>query len=200
MNKSLLLRLSVLLGLGLVVLLPSGGAQSGPAATTESEREGPEGPVGKPAPAFKAPLLGGGEVDLAALKGRKVVILDFWASWCAPCVKSLPATSEVAGAYKDKGVALYAVNAEEEPRTIRAFLRSHRLRLAVVLDRDGSVAALFGVDALPYTVIIDRTGLIRAVHEGYTPDLKKRLREELEALMAVEARRDEPSRDRAAAP
>src|SRR5262245_10430958 len=68
--------------------------------------------TGQRAPAFRAPLLDGGQLELAQLQGKKVVVLDFWASWCGPCVESLPVIADVVREYD--GVAFYAVNQEED--------------------------------------------------------------------------------------
>jgi thiol-disulfide isomerase/thioredoxin len=140
--------------------------------------------VGRSAPSFWLDLLDGGELNLAQHKGRDIVILDFWATWCAPCIEALPVLIEVAEAYRDLGVAFYAVNEEEDPQMIRTFLELKRLSLTVPLDREGRVGRLYGVDGIPQTVLIGRDGTVQAVHVGFIPDLKERLAEELDALLA----------------
>src|SRR5690349_4238380 len=77
---------------------------------------------GKPAPAFSLDLLKGGKATLADHKNKNVVILDFWATWCGPCVQAMPIVSEVAKSFADKGVVLYAVNEQEEADAVKAFL------------------------------------------------------------------------------
>jgi thiol-disulfide isomerase/thioredoxin len=140
--------------------------------------------IGRRAPSFHAPLLEGkGELNLAALKG-KVAILDFWATWCAPCTISLPIVRDVAGAYAAKGVVFYAVNEAEERGQIRSFLKRTGLDLQVALDEDGDISELFGADGIPHTVIIDRAGVIRAVYSGFEPDMRRDLRNDLDRILA----------------
>lgn len=140
--------------------------------------------VGQSAPAFKLALLDGGELDLSAHKGRDIVILDFWATWCAPCVRALPILIDVADTYKDRGVVFYAVNQREMPEKISTFLESKRFSLRVPLDREGRVGELYGVQGIPQTVVIGKDGMVQAVHVGFMPGMKKKLSDELDALLA----------------
>ncbi len=123
-------------------------------------------PPGKPAPDFKLDLLGGGQMTLSQHKGKEIVILDFWASWCGPCRQSMPIIEEVAAAYKDKGVVLYAVNQEEPPATIQKFLAAQKLNVTVALDKDSAVGAQYGATSIPLTVIVGKDGTVQAVHVG----------------------------------
>lgn len=165
---------------------PPEGAKKGDSLVGElaAGQEEPHELLGQPAPTFKLDLLDGGQLDLAALKGQKVVILDFWATWCGPCVRALPILTEVAEAYKDKGVVLFGVNQAEKEETIRAFLKKRNLKLTVALDRDGEVGRLYGVEGIPQTVLIDKRGIVQAVHVGLLPNLKAKLSEELDAILA----------------
>jgi thiol-disulfide isomerase/thioredoxin len=140
--------------------------------------------LGKPAPALNLDLLGGGRLDLAAHKGKEVVVLDFWATWCGPCVKGLPILTEVTAAYKDRGVVFYAVNEQEEKATIEAFLKKQKLALTVALDQDGRAGEAYGVEGIPQTVLIGKDGTVEAVHVGLLPNLKSKLRQELDVLLA----------------
>ncbi|MDH3582727.1 MAG: redoxin domain-containing protein [Phycisphaerae bacterium] len=140
--------------------------------------------VGKPAADFSLPRLEGGEAKLAAHRDQQVVILDFWATWCGPCVRAMPILADVADGYRDKGVVFYAVNQKEAPEKINQFLQRSGLDLTVLLDRDGAVARAYGVRGIPQTVIIDREGTVQAVHVGFSPDLKQKLIGELDALLA----------------
>ena len=139
--------------------------------------------VGRPAPNFTLDLLSGGKIELSTLRGQKVVILDFWATWCGPCVRALPILSEVAENYRDRGVVLYALNQEEDEGTIRKFLERWSIKLSVALDRDGAVGDRYEAEGIPQTVIIDRTGTVRYVHVGFARDLKEQLTRELEELL-----------------
>ncbi|MEW6306884.1 MAG: DUF2092 domain-containing protein [Verrucomicrobiota bacterium] len=136
------------------------------------------------APDVKVALLGGGKLDLAAHKGRDIVILDFWATWCGPCVQALPILTEVAAAYRERGVVFYAVNQEEDAKTIEAFLQKKNLSMTVALDADGAIGARYGVEGIPQTVIIGKDGIVEAVHVGLLPGLKQKLQKELDTLLA----------------
>jgi thiol-disulfide isomerase/thioredoxin len=139
--------------------------------------------VGSTAPAMDLELLSGGKATLADHQG-KIVILDFWATWCGPCVRALPIITSVASRYKDQGVVFYAVNVQENPETIRGFLEQHKLDIAVPLDRDADVAQSYGVRGIPQTVIIGKDGTVQAVHVGLLPNLEEQLSRELETLIA----------------
>jgi len=140
--------------------------------------------VGRPAPGLRLDLLDGGEVVLRDHRERDIVILDFWATWCAPCTAALPILAEVAEEYRDRGVVFYAVNQAEDPETIRAFLKSTELSLQVALDRQGRAGDLYGVIGIPQTVLIDTAGTVQVVHTGFGSGLKEQLRNELDALLA----------------
>ncbi len=138
---------------------------------------------GKPAPDFTLATLDGGKMHLADLKG-KVVVLDFWATWCGPCVRALPLVNEATAARKDKGVVFFAVNQQEEGDQIKAFLRAQKLDVSVALDAEGKAAGLFLVRGIPQTVIIDKAGNVASVHVGFSPTLKDFLGKELDEILA----------------
>ena len=117
----------------------------------------------KLAPMFQLSMLSGGGMNLTSHKNKEVVILDFWATWCGPCVKGLPIVSEVAASYKSKGVAFYAINLRETPDDVTPFLQQKSLSIPVALDSDGSVAKLYMVDSIPRHRI-DRQGRHGASH------------------------------------
>lgn len=139
----------------------------------------------KPAPGIEQELLGGDHLSLSDQKG-KVVILDFWATWCGPCVREMPIVAHVAEEYRDRGVSLFCVNQREEADAIREFLEKEMLDVAVSLDVDGDAAAAYGVDGIPTLVLVDQAGVVRSVHVGYRPDIGDKLREELDVLVATE--------------
>jgi thiol-disulfide isomerase/thioredoxin len=138
---------------------------------------------GKPAPDFTLNTLDGGKVHLADLKG-KVVVLDFWATWCGPCRAALPLVNEAASSRKDKGVVFYAVNQQEDADQIRAFLKKADLNPPVALDAEGAAATLYGVQGIPQTVIIDKAGNIADIHVGYSPAIKETIGKQLDELLA----------------
>lgn len=149
------------------------GGQAAPAGTDSPL-------VGQPAYAFKLDLLDGKKFNLADRKGR-IVVLDFWATWCGPCMQTMPLVDEVAREFADKGVDLVAVNLEEQPDAIKSMLERHKLKLTVALDRDGVVSAKYAVTAIPQTVVVDRDGKVARLFvgggQGTADALKKTLQE-----------------------
>ena len=138
--------------------------------------------VGKPAPVFDLELLQGGRFKLAEMKG-KVVVLDFWATWCGPCLAAMPQVDRAARAFADQGVQLVAVNLEEAPKQIKSMLERHKLDLTVALDRDGVVAAKYQANAIPQTVIIDKEGVVSRVFIGGSAQLEDQIRDALKSLL-----------------
>ena len=104
--------------------------------------------------------------DLARYKG-KAVYLDFWASWCGPCKFSFPFMTRLQSAYRDKGLVVVAVNVDHERARADLFLRQQNNTLLVVFDPKGEIATHFKVKDMPTSVMIDRTGRVRYVHEGF---------------------------------
>ncbi|MGC3972716.1 MAG: redoxin domain-containing protein [Pirellulales bacterium] len=121
--------------------------------------------VGKPAPSFEAPLLDGGTFKLADYKG-KIVVLDFWATWCPPCVAGLPKLVEYTDKLKDAGVVFFPININEEPSIIKEFLAAKELKTAVVLEQGQDILKAYKVEPVPQTVFIDREGVVQIVHIG----------------------------------
>ncbi len=162
-----------------------GGVGPGAGAPAEPKPEPEETQLqDKPAPAFKLPLLGGGEFDLAAQKGKNIVILDFWATWCGPCRKAMPIIIESAEAYKGKNVVLIAVNQGESAEKVSKFIEGEKLKVSVALDKEMEVGNIYGATSIPRTVIIDKTGVVRKIHVGFSPELKAELKKELDGLTA----------------
>ncbi len=140
--------------------------------------------LGQKAPAFSAPMLDESSFELAQHLDRNVIILDFWATWCGPCVRALPIIADVAASYKDQGVEFFAVNLGDEPEADREFLAEHKLTVPVVLDRDGRIGDLYRAEAIPQTVIIGKDGVVQVVHVGFSANLQAELSHELDELLA----------------
>jgi peroxiredoxin len=145
---------------------------------------GTESPlVGQPAPPFHLDRLDGSRFDLADRKG-KVVVLDFWATWCGPCMQSMPLVEEVIDGYADRNVELLAVNMEEQPDQVKSVVERHKFKVSVAIDSDGAVAAKYAVTAIPQTVVIDRDGNIARLFVGGGKATAEALKKALDELMA----------------
>ncbi|MDB5335399.1 MAG: thiol-disulfide isomerase-like thioredoxin [Planctomycetaceae bacterium] len=138
--------------------------------------------VGKPAPAIELDLLTGGKFKLADYKD-KVVVLDFWASWCGPCLQAMPQIDKVAKEFSEQGVTLIAINLEEAPDKIKTALTRLGLDTAVALDKDGRIAERYGASSIPQTVIIGRDGKVARLFVGGGTRFDERLRQALKAVL-----------------
>jgi thiol-disulfide isomerase/thioredoxin len=117
--------------------------------------------VGKPAQDFSIGDLDGRMRSLAEHKG-KVVLLDFWATWCGPCRREMPNIAKLHRELESKGLAVVAVNVAEKPSVVSAFLTKNGYKLPIWLDLDGKVAGQYGAAGLPTLVVIDRKGSVAA--------------------------------------
>lgn len=143
--------------------------------------------MGSAAAPFTLDLVGGGKFELSKHLGKDVVVLDFFATWCRPCVIAMPAVERAVKRFEPQGVVLVGVDLAEPAEKVAAFLTEHSLALRVALDPAGGVAAQYGVMGVPHTVVIGRDGQIAHVHVGYRADLEAVLAGELAALTAPPA-------------
>ena len=111
----------------------------------------------------------GSSVSLADLKDH-VIVLDFWATWCGPCVASIPHIDQINADLSDKGLKVFAVNLEESKPLVQKFIVSKKLTLPVLLDTDGATGKKYLANAIPETVIIGKDGVVKKVFVGFGSD------------------------------
>ncbi len=112
----------------------------------------------------------------------KVVIVDFWASWCAPCKASFPAYDALQREFADQGLVVLGVNVDEEASAYSAFLAHFKPRFATARDGAQKLVATVGVPSMPTAFIVDRHGVVRYVHQGFHGE---KTREELQSQIAA---------------
>src|SRR5712692_8891523 len=116
--------------------------------------------LGSPAPEIALKDLQGQEVRLSDLRG-KVVLLNFWATWCKPCKEEMPAMQVSYEKLRDQGFVVLAVNELEDVEKVAEHIRTHGHTFLVVMDHDNRVANQYGVLGLPASFLIDRQGIVR---------------------------------------
>lgn len=164
----------------LLVTAALGGCAAGRPALAPSPM------LGKPLD-LVAPDLQGREVRLGDARGE-VQVVDFWATWCDPCRDQLPALERLARARAAEGLRVYAVAVDEDRAQLDAFLAATPLGLTVLWDKGGARhSERLDVQRLPTTFLVDRAGVVRAVHQGYGPRDAARLEREVERLLAEPA-------------
>jgi thiol-disulfide isomerase/thioredoxin len=139
--------------------------------------------VGKPAPDFELETLDGRRFRLSEQR-KKIVVVDFWATWCGPCRQTLPELVRAVAKYEGRNVVLLTVNLQESPEAIKAMLALLELKMAVGLDRNGAVAEKYAAVAIPQTVIIDGNGNVARLFVGGGPQYFDQVTQALEALTA----------------
>jgi thiol-disulfide isomerase/thioredoxin len=133
------------------------------------------------APAVRGELLGGGQLDLSSLRG-KVVVLNFWASWCPPCRVESPDFAQAYRATKASGVEFVGVAVKDDEQAARAFVAGKKIAYPSLFDPNGKVPLRFRdfpPRGLPYTIVLDRQGRVAAVY------LTPLLREDIEPVVAT---------------
>ena len=136
------------------------------------------------APDFALKTLEGKTVRLSELRGKKVVLINFWATWCPPCRLEMPTMQKIYSEYKGRGFEILAINIEPDAlQEIREFVKELRLTFPVLLDPDMKVTRKYRLIGLPISFLIDRQGIIRAKEVGYHDWTDKESRRQVESLL-----------------
>ncbi len=140
--------------------------------------------LGQPAPPLELASLQGTPLKLADLLGKKVVVLIFWASWCAPSTEVMPTLNEFVATVEKRGVAVLAVNLGEDQNTVQSAIAEKGYRGTVLLDPTADSLKAYRINAIPVTILIGKDGTVQAYHSGSGPEVRQRIRAQLEALIA----------------
>jgi len=134
------------------------------------------------APDFTLQSLDGKNVRLSDFRGQ-VVLLNFWASWCGPCRQEMPILDEIHNRYKSLGFTVLGVNLDAKSKKAIGYLKDTPVTFPVLLDPKGDVSSEYGVQAMPSTVIIDKDGKVRFLHQGYKSGYEDDYKKQIKSLL-----------------
>ncbi len=126
----------------------------------------------------------GSEIDISAYKG-KVVYVDFWASWCSPCVQSFPFMNDLHDKYQKDGLVVLAINLDTEPKAAAAFLEQHPAKFEIMYDPEAKLAKAYELKAMPTSYIYDRQGQLLGSHLGFKKRDVAELENQIRAVLAI---------------
>ncbi len=137
---------------------------------------------GQTAPEIALKDLSGKAIKLSQLKG-KVVLVDFWASWCGPCRESLPFLDKLSKSYREQGLVVLGVNIDNDAAAARKFLKDLPVSFAVVNDAEKQVAKAYAPPTMPSSYLIDRQGKVHVVHAGFRRSDAAKIEAEIKNLL-----------------
>jgi peroxiredoxin len=148
--------------------------------------------VGVPAPAFvNAKPLGGAPASLASLKGR-VVVVDFWASWCGPCRMLAPKLSTLKNRFGAQGLSVVGITSDDAEHAA-LFAERHGMTYPSLSDPAADTNKAYGIIGLPTVVVVDKKGVVRDVFVGYDPSVEAKMDQIVKTLLAEPAPKDAPA-------
>jgi peroxiredoxin len=140
------------------------------------------GLVGEAAPDFALKSASGVNLRLSEYRGE-VVMINFWATWCGPCRQEMPLLDDLYGRYQRVGFKLLGVNIDDDSNKAMEMVEELGVSFPVLFDADKSVSKRYQVEAMPVTLLIDRSGTVRHVHHGYKPGYEQKYLTEIRALL-----------------
>jgi peroxiredoxin len=163
-------------------ITPVSDAAPGSANATPSG----EAITGEPAPALTLNMLDGSKVELASLKG-KVVLVDFWATWCVPCLSQIPIFNDFAKNYKDQGFEMLGISLDDEgAEIVKPFVKKQKMNYTIAVG-DATVAEAFKLPddyTLPMAFLIDKQGRIRFTHKGTSSKVREEFEVQIKQLLS----------------
>jgi peroxiredoxin len=138
--------------------------------------------TGQAAPDFALKSSTGENLRLSEFRGD-VVMINFWATWCGPCRQEMPLLDELYQRYERVGFSLLGVNIDDDSRKAMTMISDLGVNFPVLFDSSKEVSKLYQVDAMPVTVIVDRGGTVRYVHQGYKPGYEDKYLDEIRSLL-----------------
>jgi peroxiredoxin len=135
-----------------------------------------------PAPDFTLRSLGGPNLRLKEQRG-KVVLLNFWATWCGPCREEMPQLNKLYEKYRPSGFNLLGINVDEDSRNAAGIADKLGLKFPVLLDADKQVSKMYELSAMPSTVLVDRDGRVRYLNRGYRSGTELEYDQQIRALL-----------------
>ena len=136
----------------------------------------------EPAPDFALKSHSGENLRLSEFRGE-VVMINFWASWCGPCRQEMPLLDELYTQYQPLGFTILGVNVEEDTTKAKQMLRESPVNFPILFDNKSEVSRLYDVVAMPSTVLVDRDGNVRHLHQGYKPGYEESYQHQVRALI-----------------
>ena len=137
---------------------------------------------GQVAPDFALKSSSGENMRLSEYRGD-VVMINFWATWCGPCRQEMPLLDELYNRYNRVGFNLLGVNIDDDSRRAMQMVEELGVNFPVLFDARKEVSKLYEVEAMPVTVIVDRSGTVRYVHHGYKPGYEEKYLDQIRSLL-----------------
>jgi peroxiredoxin len=138
--------------------------------------------IGQVAPDFALKSATGENLRLSEYRGD-VVMINFWATWCGPCRQEMPLLDELFGRYQRVGFRLLGVNIDDDSRRAMEMVKELDVAFPVLFDEKKEVSRLYQVEAMPITLLLDREGTVRHIHQGYKPGYEQEYLNEIRALL-----------------